>query len=197
MNAAKALGITVLGNDKWDSNQPDYQSLFQAVASKNPQAVFLGGIVSLHGGQLIKDKVKVLGDNSKVLLLGPDGFNDSATSTDAGDAAEGMYVTIGGQDPNALSNAAGKAFITDFKKTYKVDHLEAYTAYGAQAYLVLANAIAQESNGSRALDREEPLQPELHEGHHRVVQDRLRPATRRSAVSPSISTSAARARSSR
>jgi len=33
---------------------------------------------------LIKDKVKVLGDNSKVMLLTPDGFNDSATVTDAG-----------------------------------------------------------------------------------------------------------------
>ena len=149
VNAAKALGINVLGNDKWDSNQPDYQSLFQAVASKNPQAVFLGGIVSLHGGQLIKDKVSVLGDNNKVLLLGPDGFNDSATVTDAGAAAENMYVTIGGSDPNALSNASGKAFIKAFKKTYKVSHLEAYTAYGAQAYLVLANAIAK-SNGTRA-----------------------------------------------
>ena len=149
VNAAKALGITVLGNDKWDANQPDYQSLFQAVAAKNPQAVFLGGIVSLHGGQLIKDKVKVLGDNNKVLLLGPDGFNDSATVTDAGAAAEGMYVTIGGSDPNALSNATGKAFIAAYKKTYKVDHLEAYTAYGAQAFLVLANAIAK-SNGTRA-----------------------------------------------
>ena len=89
VNAAKALGITVLGNDKWDANQPDYQSLFQSIASKNPQAVFLGGIVSNHGGQLIKDKVKVLGDNTKVLLLGPDGFNDSATVTDAGSAADG------------------------------------------------------------------------------------------------------------
>jgi branched-chain amino acid transport system substrate-binding protein len=148
VNAAKALGITVLGNDKWDANQPDYQSLFQAVASKNPQAVFLGGIVSLHGGQLIKDKVKVLGTNDKVMLLGPDGFNDSATVKDAGDAAEGMYVTIGGSDPNALSNATGKAFIKAFKSAYKVDHLEAYTAYGAQAYLVLANAIAK-SNGTR------------------------------------------------
>jgi branched-chain amino acid transport system substrate-binding protein len=148
VNAAKALGITVLGNDKWDANQPDYQSLFQAVASKSPQAVFLGGIVSLHGGQLIKDKVKVLGTNDKVLLLGPDGFNDSATVTDAGAAAEGMYVTIGGQDPNALTNPTGKAFIAAYKKTYKVDHLEAYTAYGAQAFLVLANAIAK-SDGTR------------------------------------------------
>jgi branched-chain amino acid transport system substrate-binding protein len=80
--------------------------------------------------------------------MGPDGFNDSATVTDAGSAATGMYDTIGGSDPNALTNASGKAFLTAYKKLYKVDHLEAYTAYGAQAYLVLANAIAK-SNGTR------------------------------------------------
>jgi branched-chain amino acid transport system substrate-binding protein len=148
-NAAKALGITVLGNDKWDANQPDYQSLFQSIASKNPQAVFLGGIISNHGGQLIKDKVKVLGPNDKVMLMAPDGFNSSSTVTDAGAASAGLYNTIGGTDPNALTNAAGKAFIAAYKKTYKVDHLEAYTAYGAQAYLVLANAITK-SDGTRA-----------------------------------------------
>ncbi len=146
-NAAKALGIKVLGDDKWDASQPNYQSLFQGIASKNPQAVFLGGIVSNNGGQLIKDKVSVLGNNSKVLLLGPDGFNDSATAADAGTAANGMYVTIGGQDPNKLTNASGKAFAAAFKKAYHVKQLEAYTAYGAQAFLVLANAIAK-SNGT-------------------------------------------------
>ena len=148
-NAAKALGITVLGNDKWDTNQPDYQSLFQSIAAKNPQAVFLGGIVSNHGGQLIKDKVKVLGDNNKVLLLAPDGFNDSQTVKDAGAASAGMYDTIGGSDPNALTNASGKAFVAAYKKTYHVDTLEAYTAYGGQAFLVLANAITK-SDGTRA-----------------------------------------------
>jgi branched-chain amino acid transport system substrate-binding protein len=147
-NAAKALGITVLGNDKWDAKQPNYQSLYQGIAAKNPQAIFLGGIVSNNGGQLIKDKVSVLGDNSKVLLMGPDGFNDSATATDAGAAAEGMYVTIGGSDPNELKNPAGKAFIKAFKKAYHAKTLEAYTAYGAQAFLVLANAI-QKGNGTR------------------------------------------------
>jgi branched-chain amino acid transport system substrate-binding protein len=148
-NAAKALGITVLGNDKWDSNQPNYQSLYQAIAAKKPQAIFLGGLISLNGGQLIKDKVSVLGDNSKVLLMGPDGFNDSATAKNAGAAAEGMYVTIGGSDPNQLTNPSGRAFIKAFKAAYHVKFLEAYTAYGAQAFLVLANAI-KKSNGSRS-----------------------------------------------
>jgi branched-chain amino acid transport system substrate-binding protein len=148
VRAAKKLGLTVLGNSKWDASQPNYQSLYQGIASKHPQAVFLAGIVSNNGGQLIKDKVSVLGNNTKVLLLAADGFNDSATPKDAGDAAAGMYITIGGTDPNKLSNKSGKAFVKAFRKAYHTKHLEAYTAYAAQATLVLANAI-KKSDGSR------------------------------------------------
>jgi branched-chain amino acid transport system substrate-binding protein len=131
--AAKKLGLKVLGNSKWDSSQPNYQSLYQGIASKHPQAVFLAGIVSNNGGQLIKDKVSVLGNNTKVRLLASDGFNDSATTKDAGSAANGMFVTIGGADPNKLSNKTGKAFVKAFRHAYHVKHLEAYTAYAAQA----------------------------------------------------------------
>jgi branched-chain amino acid transport system substrate-binding protein len=146
--AAKKLGMTVLGNSKWDASQPNYQSLYQAIASKHPQAVFIGGIVSNNGGQLIKDKVSVLGNNSKVLLLAADGFNDSATLKDAGSAAAGMYITIGGSDPNKLSNPSGRAFVKAFKSAYHVKQLEAYTAYAAQATLLLARAITS-GNGTR------------------------------------------------
>jgi branched-chain amino acid transport system substrate-binding protein len=146
--AAKKLGLNVLGNSKWDASQPNYQSLYQGIASKHPQAVFLAGIVSNNGGQLIKDKVSVLGDNSKVLLLATDGFNTDSTPKDAGAAAAGMYITIGGSDPNKLSNPTGRAFVKAFKSAYHAKHLEAYTAYAAQATLVLANAI-KKSNGTR------------------------------------------------
>lgn len=148
VRAAKKLGLKVLGNSKWDSTQPNYQSLYQGIASKHPQAVFLAGIVSNNGGQLIKDKVSVLGNNKKVLLLASDGFNDTATPKAAGSAAGGMYVTIGGTDPNKLSNPSGRAFVKAFRKAYHVKTLEAYTAYAAQAILVLANAI-KKSNGTR------------------------------------------------
>ena len=149
VNAAKALGITILGNDKWDKAAPNYQALYQKIQGTSPDAVFLGGIISNNGGQLIKDKVAVLGDNNKVALMGPDGFNTTDTITDAGAAAEGMYVTIGGSSPNDLKNAAGKAFLSSFKKTYKVKTLQAYTGYGAEAMQVIMAAIAK-SNGTRA-----------------------------------------------
>jgi branched-chain amino acid transport system substrate-binding protein len=149
VNAAKALGITILGNDKWDKNAPNYQALYQKIQGTNPDAVFLGGIISNNGGQLIKDKVAVLGDNNKVALMGPDGFNTTDTITGAGNASEGMYVTIGGSSPNDLKNKAGKAFLDSFKKTYKVKTLQAYTAFGGEAMQVLMAAIAK-SNGTRA-----------------------------------------------
>jgi branched-chain amino acid transport system substrate-binding protein len=149
VNAAKSLGITILGNDKWDKAAPNYQAEYQKIQGTNPDAVFLGGIISNNGGQLIKDKVAVLGDNTKVPLMGPDGFNTSDTVTDAAAAAEGMYVTIGGSSPNDLKNAAGKAFVTAFKKAYNVKTLQAYTGYGAAAMQVLLTAIAK-SNGTRA-----------------------------------------------
>jgi branched-chain amino acid transport system substrate-binding protein len=91
----------------------------------------------------------VLGDNNKVALMGPDGFNTSDTIKDAGAAVEGMYVTIGGSSPNDLKNTAGKAFLDAFKKTYKVKTLQAYTAFGGEAMQVLLAAIAK-SNGTRA-----------------------------------------------
>jgi branched-chain amino acid transport system substrate-binding protein len=81
--------------------------------------------------------------------MGPDGFNTVDTIKDAAAAAEGMYVTIGGSSPNDLKNAAGKAFLTAFKKTYKVKTLQAYTGYGAEAMQVLLAAIAK-SDGTRA-----------------------------------------------
>ncbi len=149
VNAAKSLGITILGNDKWDKAAPNYQAEYQKIQGTNPDAVFLGGIISNNGGQLIKDKVAVLGDNTKVALMGPDGFNTSDTVTDAAAAAEGMYVTIGGSSPNDLKNAAGKAFVKSFKSTYKVKTLQAYTGYGAAAMQVLLTAISK-SNGTRA-----------------------------------------------
>jgi branched-chain amino acid transport system substrate-binding protein len=149
VNAAKSLGITILGNDKWDKTAPNYQAEYQKIQGTNPDAVFLGGIISNNGGQLIKDKVAVLGDNTKVALMGPDGFNTTDTITGAGAAAEGMYVTIGGASPNDLTNATGKAFIKAFKSTYKVNTLQAYTGYGAESMQVLLAAIAK-SNGTRA-----------------------------------------------
>ena len=43
----------------------------------------------------IKDKVKVLGDNTKMMMMGPDGFTGSA-ALQAQKEGEGMYLSFVG-----------------------------------------------------------------------------------------------------
>src|SRR5919197_4913553 len=64
--AAGAAGIKVLGFDAYDPKASNYQALFTKIKAKNPDAVFIGGLIDENSGQLINDKVNILGDNSKV-----------------------------------------------------------------------------------------------------------------------------------
>ena len=69
--AAKAAGMTVTGFTAYDPKQANFQALFTRIKGQNPDAVFIGGLIDENSGQLINDKVKVLGDNSKVKLMLP------------------------------------------------------------------------------------------------------------------------------
>src|SRR6266487_1552296 len=70
---AQKQGITITSEQAWDSKQPNYTALFTSIKSAGPDCVYFGGIFDNNGGQLVKDKVKVLGDNKTVKLIGPDG----------------------------------------------------------------------------------------------------------------------------
>ena len=63
--AAKAAGMTVTGFTAYDPKQANFQALFTRIKGQNPDAVFIGGLIDENSGQLINDKVKVLGDNTQ------------------------------------------------------------------------------------------------------------------------------------
>ncbi|HEY3763961.1 MAG TPA: branched-chain amino acid ABC transporter substrate-binding protein [Gaiellales bacterium] len=150
-DAAKKLGIKIAGfaayNTKTGTN---YQALMQQIGSTHPDAIMVGGLVCENGGQLIKDKVSVLGPNTgKVKLLLPDGFTTQSTIDEAGAAnANGLYSSVAGVPPSQLKGA-GASFVSTFDSTYHPDALDPYTPYAAAAAQVLLNAIAA-SDGSRA-----------------------------------------------
>jgi branched-chain amino acid transport system substrate-binding protein len=147
-NAAKKVGLEVLGNEGYNTKTgTNYQALFQKIKAKNPDAIMVGGLICENGGQLIKDKVAVLGANSDVKLLLPDGFTTQSTIDDAGAAAEGAYMSVGGVPVEQLSGA-GSTFVSEFQAKYSPDAIDPYTPYAAAATEVLLKAI-EASDGSR------------------------------------------------
>ena len=146
---AAKQGITVLGNQAWDGKQPNYTALFTSIQAAKPDMIYLGGIYDNNGGQLIKDKVKVLGDNKAVKLMGPDGFT-GYTDLDKLPQAEGMYFTFAGLDQSQLVTAGGKAaeLLNNYKAKYGSTPDSSYALYGVAALQVILQAIAK-SDGTK------------------------------------------------
>jgi len=145
-NAAKKLGLKIVGFTAWDGKASSYEALAVKVKASGAQGVFLGGLVCENGGKLIKDLKAGTAAGTKLIM--PDGFTPvSAVVQGAGTSAEGGFVSVAGL-PNAALKGAGKAFVKAFTKA---DHRapDPYAVYAAQAAEVAVGAIAQ-SNGTRA-----------------------------------------------
>ena len=144
-NAAKKLGLTVVGFTAWDGKASSYEALAVKIKSSGAQGVFVGGLICENGGKVLKD-IHAGAPSAKILM--PDGFTPvSATVQQSGGAAEGTYVSVAGL-PNSALKGAGKKFVVNFTKA---DHKapDPYSVYAAQAAEAMVAAIAQ-SNGTRS-----------------------------------------------
>src|SRR4029450_1077437 len=133
--AAKAAGIKVLGFDAYDPKAPNYQALFTKIKNTNPDAVFIGGLIDENSGQLINDKVNILGSNQKVLLMLPDGFTTDAVfqrSEGGTPSANGAYFSVAGVGIDQYKGAA-LDFINGFKSELGGKPVDPYAILGAQA----------------------------------------------------------------
>lgn len=147
---AKKDGMTVLGNDAWDASASNYTALFQKIKQTRPDMVYIGGIYDNNGGQLIKDKVSVLGDNSKVKLMAPDGFT-GYPQEDKLPQSQGEYLTFAGLSSDVLSKVKGPGgdLLAAFTKKYGRPPAGSYPLYGVAAMQVILAAIAK-SDGTRS-----------------------------------------------
>lgn len=152
---AKKQGLTVLSSgaygEGWDAKQSSYEALFTKVKALNPDMVYIAGIFDNNGGQLVKDKFKVLGDNTVVKMMAPDGFTgypDFNTMPEA----DGAYLSFAGLSTELLlknsPNGAGAKFIKAYKAAYKADPIGSYPIYGVAAVQVILAALAK-SDGTR------------------------------------------------
>lgn len=152
---AKKIGLNVLSSgaygEGWDAKQSDYTALMTKIKGLNPDMVYVGGIFDNNGGQLVKDKFNVLGDNSKVKFMGPDGFTGYPDLNKMPEA-QGMYLSFAGLSTDLLlandPKGAGAKFVASYKKAYGKDPVGSYPLYGVAAVQVILAAIAK-SNGTR------------------------------------------------
>jgi branched-chain amino acid transport system substrate-binding protein len=133
-NAAKKLGIKVVGFKGWDAKQSSYESLANLIKASGAQAVFLGGIVCNNGAKLMQDLKSV---DPKLKLQMPDGFSDPTAN---GAVANGAYISVAGQPPKSLTGQ-GAIFIKSFGKQIGTEP-NPYSQYGAQAMQVMLQAVA-------------------------------------------------------
>ncbi|MCW2810427.1 MAG: Branched-chain amino acid transport system substrate-binding protein [Friedmanniella sp.] len=155
---AKKNGIEVVGSAHWDAKQPNYTALYQAVKASGADMVYLGGIYDNNGGQLVKDKVAVLGPNDgSVKLLGPDGFTGYPDLLKL-DESKGMYLTFAGltQDQLAKAGGTGAKLLDAYKAKYNKAPDGSYPLYGVAAVQVILDAIAK-SDGTRKSVTEQVL----------------------------------------
>ena len=152
---AKKQGLTVLSSgaygEGWDAKQSDYTALFTKIKSLSPDMIYVGGIFDNNGGQLMKDKVAVLGDNTKVKFMAPDGFTGYPEFNSMPEA-DGAYLSFAGLSSDLLAKidpkGAGANFVKAYKKAYGKAPVGSYPVYGVAAVQVILAAIAK-SNGTR------------------------------------------------
>jgi len=166
--AAEANGITVVGFAAYDPRAASFEAVFTKIKGTNPDAVFVGGLVDENSGQLINDKVAVLGPNDgDVKLFLPDGFaSDAVFQPKEGGTpkARGAIFTVAGapvDDFKGKGGAFGKKFQAEVLKGKPVDP---YAILAVQAADVVLSAI-ENSDGSRAGVIEETFNTKVEDGY--------------------------------
>jgi branched-chain amino acid transport system substrate-binding protein len=151
--AAQAAGIEVVGFSAYEPKSANFEALFQNIKGKNPDAIFVGGLVDENSGQLINDKVAVLGpNNGAVKLFLPDGFaTDAVFKPGEGGTpkARDAFFTVAGAPVDQYTGKGG-----EFQKRFQDevlggDPVDPYAILAVQAMDVVLTAIGN-SDGTRA-----------------------------------------------
>jgi ABC-type branched-subunit amino acid transport system substrate-binding protein len=160
-NAAKRIGLEVVGFAGWNPRAERYAGLTARVRLSDADAVFVGGIISPSAGELLKELRARLG--SKAVLVVPDGFLPvSDLFRAAGPTAQSVYVTIPGLTSQGLP-PAGRRFLKAFASSEGKGSIDPFVVYSAEAATVMLDAIAR-SDGKRASVTRELLATDVRNG---------------------------------
>jgi branched-chain amino acid transport system substrate-binding protein len=147
--AAHALGMKIAGTERYDPKATSYAALMEKIRDSGADAVVLAAILEANGAELITAKVDALGPNDgAVKLLAFDGFAQQATIDNIGPDSQGIYVSVPGRVPSAVTGE-GDVFVKELRAQITENPIEVFAPYAGQAAAVLIDAV-RESDGTRA-----------------------------------------------
>jgi branched-chain amino acid transport system substrate-binding protein len=146
---ARELGLVILGRDTLSND--NVEEKLEIIKTHNPDLVYYSGITP-HGAVPLAKGVKEL----DIKFMGVDGIMEQAFIAQAGDAAEGTYVTVVGVPPEELAKLTekGKEFVEKYKERYAIEP-ETFSAFGYEAAKVALLAIERVGAKDRAKILEE------------------------------------------
>ena len=147
--AAQSLGMKIAGTERYDPKATSYAALMEKIKASGADAVVLAAILEANGVEIITAKVDALGPNDgAVKLLAFDGFAQQATIDNLGPDSRGLYVSIPGKVPGALTGV-GDVFVKELREQIPENPIEPFAPYAGQAAGVLLEAVRQ-SDGTRS-----------------------------------------------
>jgi branched-chain amino acid transport system substrate-binding protein len=152
--AAAAQNVKVVGDLAWDPQATSFRGLFNQVKASGAKVIFLSGVDVAVGMQLMRDKVAVLGDNTKIQVVTTDAFGDQ--EFDNLPQAADVFVTYPGTTGTQLRQRStiSANFLDAYKKQFgdKIDFY--YVMYSVAALQVVLAAI-ERSDGTRQSVRDQ------------------------------------------
>ena len=136
-----ANGGTVVARDGVPKTTTDYSAILTAAKSKNPDAIYFGGVTATGGARILKGAIQA---GLNVPFIGPDGIYDgSAATKDSFLNLAGNDATVAFATAAAVGDFPGRAeFAANYKKEFGTDPT-GYSATGYACAQVVINALGR------------------------------------------------------
>jgi branched-chain amino acid transport system substrate-binding protein len=131
----EGLGGTVSSEQAVTVGEQDFSSVVTTITGENPEIVVFGGFIA-EGAALVR---QLRDAGYEGAFMGADGIADQDFIDQAGDAAEGAYVSRGPQ-PTASNY---DAFLTEYQAAYGADAGTQFTEHSYDAMTIILTAIKQ------------------------------------------------------
>lgn len=137
LKSAKAHGINIVSRQFTSDKATDFSAILTAIKSKQPDAIFFGGIDAV-GGPMLR-QMKQLGINAK--FMGGDGVCSEQMPTLAGEGLIDDIVIC--SEPGGIEDSQ-KKIIEDFRAKYRKkfgSNVQIYAPYAYDAAMLMMDAM--------------------------------------------------------